>query len=383
MVDKERGTLWWFHGLRLGAIRGFYGGLQRSCGIMQVLLKLLGLRVAHVVFTRPGDKQLGIPCGIGGSSNVYSLRLSLLSLSLRALTKPLWRKYSALRVLMLWSNKDDLYRVASRVRDGDVIVLDGLKGFQMVSPALNLLRRKSVTVIYLSHNYEADYYKGFSRWIKSREQVAVSVSDIVIAASQRDFVRYVTELDADETKIVVFPNIFPEQYKPMPKHSGKSLAVICTNKDIIRFLDIAIRLHAVNNIVCIGRYSEHVPPKLNGVTIRRYTSIPSRSEFLSVLSQAHAGLNHGTWLGGSNVKKFDYALSGLAIFSTGTGFRGEYLPGEIACTDPYDFAAKIHSLSTSELIKLGKLNKDKALLLFEKAVSALREQLRKHIAHVI
>ena len=97
---------------------------------------------------------------------------------------------------------------------------------------------------------------------------------------------------------------------------------------------------------------------------------------LSLISRAHVGLNYGEWLGGSSVKKFDYALAGLAILSLGTGHRGEYLPGEIACADIYDLMAKLGQFGVSDLMELGHANRLAVLEYHRRAVEELKAKLR-------
>ncbi|MEB3851985.1 MAG: hypothetical protein LRS49_05355 [Desulfurococcales archaeon] len=114
-----------------------------------------------------------------------------------------------------------------------------------------------------------------------------------------------------------------------------------------------------------------------GCNVIRAGKIPGRANFLSTISTAHAGINYDIHLGGSNVKKYDYALAGLAIFSGGTGVRGDFLPGEAAFADEYDLLAKLSGYTVEELEYMGRRNRDHAIREFEEALRRLQERVEQ------
>ena len=52
----------------------------------------------------------------------------------------------------------------------------------------------------------------------------------------------------------------------------------------------------------------------------------------------------GIHLGGTNERKYDYAMAGLVVFSDNLGVRGDLLPHEYTYVDSYDLAAKLEQL---------------------------------------
>ena len=70
---------------------------------------------------------------------------------------------------------------------------------------------------------------------------------------------------------------------------------------------------------------------------------------MRILSKSWIGINIGIHKGGSNERKYDYAMAGLVVFSDTLGCRGDLLPHEFAYIDNNDLAAKLN-----QLIKFGK-----------------------------
>ena len=70
---------------------------------------------------------------------------------------------------------------------------------------------------------------------------------------------------------------------------------------------------------------------------------------MRILSKSWIGINIGIHKGGSNERKYDYAMAGLVVLSDTLGCRGDLLPHEFAYIDNNDLAAKL-----DQLIKFGK-----------------------------
>jgi len=364
----------WLHGLyRTAVIRG-YGGGERSFYIRSLLSELTGLEVLDVFYKRPFSRA---PEGPGGLELPFSWPTILKRASLKAL-KPVLDPRSVLEVKFLSPSKKAVSSLSSSVEEDDVVVLDGLKGFTMIKPTSAELRKRAGSIIYLSHNFEADYFRGPKGWVLKAEGEAIRISDLVIAASVRDAVRYKMALRVNEEKLTVFPNVYPVEFELSNKAEELTMAVLAgSSPGAVRPLVLEIlERGVVEALIYVG---SGLPTDLladlrDKVIYERF--VEERPALLSLISRAHVGLNYGDWLGGSSVKKFDYALAGLAILSLGTGHRGEYLPGEIARVDLYDLMAKLDQFDVDALVKLGHANRLKALEYHRKAVEELRAKLR-------
>ncbi len=65
---------------------------------------------------------------------------------------------------------------------------------------------------------------------------------------------------------------------------------------------------------------------------------------MRILSKSWIGINIGIHKGGSNERKYDYAMAGLVVFSDILGCRGDLLPHEYTYLDSNDLAAKLEQL---------------------------------------
>jgi hypothetical protein len=375
----------WFSGIRLKALNELYGGSTRSLYMMKTISEVLG---ADQVFLMVYGGVSGEHAGdiVGDDVRVCYARMAPSSILLRGLLRPFfstsWGRRSPLRLLTVRAARGSLLRCIEEVElgDEDVVVFDGLRGFLMAEPVLEAVRRRNVRgLIYLSHNFEADYYSGFgvSRLLDA-ERRAVRESDVTIFASFRDRERYLNSLEVKPERGLVFPNIFPVPFSKGRKYDELTMAVIAgsTYRYASRIAAFALSRRLVDRILYVGRFDPAVLGRFQGsekLVHRR--AIMDRGEFLGFISMGHLGVNYGLWLGGSNVKKYDYALAGLTVFSSGTGYRDVPLPGEIAFTDFYDFAAKIRYYNVDTFIELGVENERVVLRVHREAMERLREVL--------
>lgn len=378
MVDSlEPGKIIWFSGQYGKEIKEGYGGGERSLNVARILSTITGKELVFIALARAFGKNSSCIA----DDNIKCLKFSYFSILCRGLIKILCHPIGsrcALKLKCLCPRKESLSRLVKEINERDIVVFDGLKGFIMAKPIMDkLLKIRNLRKIYLSHNFEADYYKGLKTWIVEQEKKAAMNSDIILAASTRDATRYILDLNIEKEKIIVLPNIFPVSYKPKEKLARKTAAIIAGSSPHIanKIGEFLLQHELIEVLLYIGK----IPPKKRHNTKAeliyiRY--IKDRRELLEMLSQAHLGINFGLWLGGTNVKKYDYALAGLTIYSGGTGFRGEWLPGEIPYTDLYDLAAKISEHDIDKLLAWGSQNKKIAENIYESAVHKLRNKLR-------
>ncbi len=89
----------------------------------------------------------------------------------------------------------------------------------------------------------------------------------------------------------------------------------------------------------------------------------------------------GVHAGGTNQRKYDYAMAGLVVFSDNLGARGDLLPNEYTYVDSYDLAAKLNQfleLKKTEIEEKGMGNRNYVLLLAEKQKEKLHKVLKAY-----
>ncbi len=362
-----RGRIYWFHGQYYSAVTTGYGGGERTVHMLKLISEITGKTPVHVVLKRPLRRLEGF-----GAENARVLELEGYSKLGRLILKMIrLGERSGHKLRFLSASTRDMKKIINEISGEDLVVFDGVKGYLMARSSAETLRRRAGLTVYLSHNFEADYYMGARGWLMRVESEATARSDLVISASERDAVRYELDLNVPREKIVVFPNIYPVDFDKQEKFEEKTL-IIVAGSGYREASILAKRLAKlrVAKIVYIGKGVQ----KMDGLLHRRF--IEKREDYLSFISAGHVGLNCGLWLGGSSVKKFDYALASLAILSNGLGARGEFLPGEIVYSDFYDMVGKIRMTSVDELVELGRMNKEKVEKMYNQALSQFRRRLR-------
>jgi len=380
----------WIHGKYVSPIESReYGASVRSSYLINMISSIVG-------------SSLIIDIGISRNRH-FSVRsnrlfiglpLSKRSLMLRGLNKLLLEKLK----IISWKSAFSVvsigidYNKAEKLINYpiDLLVVDGPLGVVVSKSILGKIKwRHGSKVIYISHDFLSDKYSGF--WLKrllNAEHNILQHVDLLISASMRDEIKY-RELYGISNKIVTFPNIYP-----LPNHmefasnirkqntptivvvAGKALA---KNPEYVRLIRKLYELSDTVkfNIIYVGKHPPHIAkPGL----IEYYDYIPSRADYLETLGKGHIGLNYALFRGGSNVKKYDYSLSGLVILSNSLGVKGEWLPHEYVFMDEYDFVVKLGKLielGVAELCKLGRLNLLKSWDLYNNSYKKLVIELSK------
>ena len=104
------------------------------------------------------------------------------------------------------------------------------------------------------------------------------------------------------------------------------------------------------------------------IELEYYEHIPSKLDYMRILSKSWVGINIGIHKGGSNEKKYDYAMANAIVLSDVLGCRGDLLPNEYAYLDSNDLAAKLKQLielGQRKIIEMGMENRKRALSLAE------------------
>jgi len=203
------------------------------------------------------------------------------------------------------------------------------------------------------------------------ERDVIALADVVIACSERDRLQYV-EMGARAA--VFYPNIYPvKEFEQCDKDQVPSISIVLPEhwgsiaynslEEILKalsFLDGKIRVYL------IGIKPQQVP---RNVELQYYKFIPNKLDYLRTLSKSWIGINIGIHSGGTNQKKYEYAMSGTVVLSDKLGARGDLLPYEYTYVDKHDLAAKLERLlsyNKEKITQMGTQNRKEAISLAEK-----------------
>jgi hypothetical protein len=175
-------------------------------------------------------------------------------------------------------------------------------------------------------------------------------------------------------KVISYPNIYPiEEFEPHEKDQDPSISIVLKGHWGVRaersleeifkalsFIDRKIRVYMIG-----------IEPTIlsDNIRLQQYHSIPSRFDYLNILSKSWIGINVGIHMGGANERKYDYAMAGQVIFSDNLGVRGDLLPYEYSYVDSYDLAAKLEQLieiGKDKIVEMGGQNRRYVLFFTEK-----------------
>jgi hypothetical protein len=214
--------------------------------------------------------------------------------------------------------------------------------------------RKLGPIVYVSSDLGYDFFGdncAASKLMYKMERDAISLMDVVIACSERDRLKYV-EMGARE--VVFYPNIYPiTELELHPKDQEPSISIVLRGYwgsradkalqevfNALSLMDIKVKVYL------IGIEPQKIPREID---LQYYNHIPNRIDFLQILSRSWIGINLGIHMGGTNQRKYDYALAGLVVFSDNFGSRGDLVTYEYTYVDSHDLAAKLQ-----QLLRLGK-----------------------------
>ena len=232
------------------------------------------------------------------------------------------------------------------------------------------------TVAYVSQDVAYDRYNFGNNVITKTlmyklESDAVAISDLVVACSERDRVKY---LEMGARKVIFYPNIYPiSEFEPASKDPDPCISIVLkgcwgskVNKSLEEVFKALSRINKSIKVNLIGIDSQYVPKNLE---LHHYEYVPNKIDYLTLLSKSWIGINIGIHLGGTNERKYDYAMAGLVIFSDAFGSRGDFLPHEYTFVDRQDLTAKLEQILEygKELIEeMGLKNRKQAIDLAER-----------------
>jgi hypothetical protein len=203
------------------------------------------------------------------------------------------------------------------------------------------------------------------------EQEKVAFADLVICCSERDRFKYV-EMGAK--RVIFYPNIYPTtEFEANNKDETPSICLVLKGywgsraKQSLNEVFKALS-YIKNKKLRVYLIGIDPPEVTSNIMLYHYTSIPSKTDFLKIMGKSWIGINIGVHMGGTNERKYEYAMSGLIVFSDNFGVRGDLLPYEYSYLDSYDLAAKLKQVldyGKEKVFRMGKENKEQAILLAE------------------
>lgn len=295
------------------------------------------------------------------------------------------------------ANGFDSAMLLERVRGSPpprVVLVDGLSSFAYLGGAS---LRGEAAVVYLSHDYEPDFTvsRYLSGVVRRKIDSALGRSDLVLAASERDRLRYLSHGGLDPGRALVLPNIFVPEGGALPepeKAPTFTIAVVETGwsgragarRDALELAEAILLLprDVPVRVVAVGaELARRLGELLRGrAEVAGFGRLPSRWEFLRLLSSAHVGVNLGRWTGGTNTKKYDYALAGDVVVTNSLGARGETLPHQVVFSGESDLSSKLGELwgkGGAALEAMGLENRRAARGAAEGAWARLGEAVRR------
>ena len=243
-------------------------------------------------------------------------------------------------------------------------------------------------IIYISSDLASDFYGDncvATKLMYNFERSEISLPDMVIACSERDRIKY-EEMGAKN--VIYYPNIYPiKKFERNTKDPTPSISIVLHGswgsradkslEDVFKALN---RIKMNIKVYMIGKKPQNVP---KNVELDYYTYIPSKLEYLKILSKSWIGINLGIHMGGTNQRKYDYAMAGSIVLSDFFGVRGDLLPNEYSYVDNVDLSAKLNQifeLDLDKIVKMGKTNKKYTLSLAEEQLKGLLSAIKPFLS---
>ena len=268
---------------------------------------------------------------------------------------------------------DGIIRFLRKLESPKIFLIDEFWSINTV----NLKKLKHLgSIIYVSQDVAYNRY-GFRDNLITKELMyklereAIALADVVIASSERDRLKYI-EMGA--RKAVFYPNIYPlKEFEPCIKDQSPSISIVSrghwgskADRSLEEIFKALSSVGRTIKVYVIGIEPKQVP---KNIRLQHYEFMPSKLDYLNILSKSWIGINIGFHMAGSNERKYDYAMAGLVVFSDNLGARGDLLPHEYTYVDSHDLAAKLEQLlqfGKEKIVEMGVQNRKQALSLAEK-----------------
>jgi hypothetical protein len=244
------------------------------------------------------------------------------------------------------------------------------------------------SLIYVSQDVAYDRFGFRDNFVTQKlmfelEHAAIADFDLVIACSEMEKLKY---MEMGARKAIYYPNMYPtKEFKSLEKDLTPSLSIVLrerwgsTAEKALEKIFFALEKTTIKlKVYVIGIEPKNVP---KNITLEYRKFIPSKLEYLQLLSKSWIGINIGIHMAGTNERKYDYAEAGTVVLSDSLGSRGDLLKFEYTFVDEFDLSAKVEQLFELGRIKLcemGKDNRQFALQLSEKK----RAKLLKNFSRI-
>ena len=259
--------------------------------------------------------------------------------------------------------------------------------------SLNCLDLKKLSllgpIIYVSQDIAYNRFGFGDNFITKKimfrlEQDSIAYADLIVACSEREKLKY---LQMGAKYAIFYPNIYPtKEFKPANKDEMPSISIVLrahwgsiAEESLEKIFNALAYLNSQIRVYMIGMRPKNVP---KNVKLEYRNFIPSKLDYLNLLSKSWIGLNVGVHMAGTNERKYDYAEAGTVVFSDSLGVRGDLLPHEYTYVDSHDLAAKLGQLlefGKDSLVEMGVENRLIALSLAEKKRKQILDTLNKII----
>lgn len=261
------------------------------------------------------------------------------------------------------SEENCVFDYINKIRNPIIFVIDEFFSLRM----LNIDRLKSHgQIVYISSDFAYDFYSDnsiASKMMYDFEKSLISKTDLIIACSERDKQKYE---DLDINQVIFYPNLYPDsEFNVLNKDETPSVCLVIKehwgNRSYESLNFVINSLSSIPKkikLYLIGMKPKKIPSNLE---LLHYKFIPNKIDFLKILSKSWVGINLGIHFAGTNERKYDYAVSGLIVFSDIFGAKGDFIPNEYTYVDFYDLKAKLNQifqLSKEEIFRKGLENRN-------------------------
>jgi hypothetical protein len=268
---------------------------------------------------------------------------------------------------------DGLIRFLKKLNSPKIFLIDEFWSLNSV----NLKELKNLgLIIYLSQDLAHNRF-GFGENFRAKklmyklERNAIALADVVIACSERDRLKYV-EMGA--RKAIFYPNIYPiTEFEPCDKDQTPTISIVLpkhwgprADRSLEKIFKALSYVDRKIRVYLIGIQPQRVP---RNIELQYYKFIPNKSDYLRTLSKSWVGINIGIHKGGTNERKYDYAMAGTVVLSDNLSARGDLLPYEYTYVDSHDLAAKSERLlefGQEKIAEMGIQNRKEVISLAEK-----------------
>jgi len=384
--------IYWVHGLYSTEVFGekSRGGLVRTKGVQLLLKDIIPSTEIIDVVVKPPFRKIATE---KGESEILEFPLERNRIFIRAVSKflrslsPLSNFGVGIGSLSTGVRCEKFLRRVLRNKEKYLLVIDSIRGYMSIKQIFDELADNSLAVLYLSHNYEPEFVGSKILWsyIEKVERNVIRSSDLVLAASLRDSKVFKCKYGVDEQRMVVLPNIYPVEGLKISKTNSPSVTLVLPDNwgvkaitNAIDYISMSIRMsEKVKNVIIIGGIAGGISrqKEWGGSVVETYGFIKSRRKFLEVIGRGHIGLNFAFKSAGTNVKKYDYAITEQVVLSNILGAKGDLLPYEYTFMDEYDLASKIDQVFDEDYLRMGEQNASFAHKLYRTAKEKIKKKL--------